>query len=130
MNIKIHVKVNERERKKELFPFSCNCLFNQWSFLQKKTKQHKTIFIKKKYMYNVMLHFFFWKKIKRTRTYTQNCACSSAGKQCRAGLIVPSSRTPTHLSYSLTDSRTTQLSPFAISWNFVSSATWAPAPYI
>lgn len=26
----------ERERKKELFPFSCNCLFNQWSFLQKK----------------------------------------------------------------------------------------------
>lgn len=130
MNIKIHVKVNEREKKKELFPFSCNCLFNQWSFLQKK-KQHKTIFIKKKYMYNVMLHFFFGKKIiKRTRTYTQNCACSSAGKQCRAGLIVPSSRTPTHLSYSLTDSRTTQLSPFAISWNFVSSATWAPAPYI
>lgn len=106
----------ERERKKELFPFSCNCLFNQWSFLQKK-KQHKTIFIKKKYMtVQCNVTFFFWKKIiKRTRTYTQNCACSSAGKQCRAGLIVPSSRTPTHLSYSLTDSRTTQLSPFAIS---------------
>lgn len=116
MNIKIHAKVNERERKKELFPFSCNCLFNQWSFLQKK-KQHKTIFIKKKYMtVQCNVTFFFWKKIiKRTRTYTQNCACSSAGKQCRAGLIVPSSRTPTHLSYSLTDSRTTQLSPLAIS---------------
>lgn len=76
MNIKIHVKVNERERerKKELFPFSCNCLFNQWSFLQKKkTKQHKTIFIQKKYMYNVMLHFFFLEKNNKTyqNVYTE-----------------------------------------------------------
>lgn len=56
---------NTREReKKELFPFSCNCLFNQWSFLQKKKKQHKTIFIQKKYMYNVMLHFFLEKNNK------------------------------------------------------------------
>lgn len=70
MNIKIHVKVNERERKKELFPFSCNCLFNQWSFLQKK-KQHKTIFIKKKYMYNVMLHFFLEKNKTYQNVYTE-----------------------------------------------------------
>lgn len=114
MNIKIHVKVNEREREKKNYSPLVAIAFSTNGASYKK-KQHKTIFIKKKYMYNVMLHFFFWKKIKRTRTYTQNCACSSAGKQCRAGLIVPSSRTPTHLSYSLTDSRTTQLSPFAIS---------------
>lgn len=115
MNIKIHVKVNEREKKKNYSPLVAIAFSTNGASYKKKTK-HKTIFIKKKYMYNVMLHFFFWKKrIKRTRTYTQNCACSSAGKQCRAGLIVPSSRTPTHLSYSLTDSRTTQLSPFAIS---------------
>lgn len=51
---------SKREKKKELFPFSCNCLFNQWSFLQKK---HKTIFNKKKYNVQCNVTFFSKKKL-------------------------------------------------------------------
>lgn len=41
--------------------------------LPTKKKQHKTIFIKKKYMYNVMLHFFFLEKNNKTyqNVYTE-----------------------------------------------------------
>lgn len=63
MNIKIHVKVNEREREKKNYsPLVAIAFSTNGASYKKKTKQHKTIFIKKKYMYNVMLHFFFGKK--------------------------------------------------------------------
>lgn len=39
--------------------------------LPTKKKQHKTIFIKKKYMYNVMLHFFLEKNKTYQNVYTE-----------------------------------------------------------
>lgn len=71
MNIKIHVKVNEREKKKNYSPLVAIAFSTNGASYKK--KQHKTIFIKKKYMYNVMLHFFFLEKNNKTyqNVYTE-----------------------------------------------------------
>lgn len=61
-------KSKREKKKKELFPFSCNCLFNQWSFLQKNIKQFS---IKRNTMYNVMLLFFRKKNSTYQNVYTE-----------------------------------------------------------
>lgn len=53
----------EREKKKNYSPLVA-IAFSTNGASYKKKKQHKTIFIKKKYMYNVMLHFFLEKNNK------------------------------------------------------------------
>lgn len=62
----------EREKKKNYSPLVA-IAFSTNGASYKKKKQHKTIFIKKKYMYNVMLHFFFLEKNNKTyqNVYTE-----------------------------------------------------------
>lgn len=50
----------EREKKKNYSPLVAIAFSTNGASYKK--KKHKTIFIKKKYMYNVMLHVFFLEK--------------------------------------------------------------------